>query len=112
MVSGDSSTTDERFLTIEQAIQSFQPDLLAPEKSVLDFWQTQKNSILYDVAMTLFSIPPTQAKIEQNFSSVGHVFTERRFRLSRERLRDILVINLNKELLKVVKNEELNKIKV
>lgn len=110
-LSGQSATTDDRFLTIEQAIESFDPDLLTPEKSVLNFWQTQKNSMLYDVAMAVFSIPPTQAKIEQNFSSVGHVFTERRFQLSRERLRDILLINLNKELFNEVKNEQLNKIK-
>lgn len=111
LLSGDRGTTDGRFLGIEEAIQLFQPDLLSPDKSVLEFWKTQKNSILYNLAMAVYSIPPTQAKIEQNFSSVGHIFTERRFQLSRERLSDILMINLNKELFKAVKKEELDKTK-
>lgn len=99
---------DERLMGIEEAIELFQPDLLPSEKSVLEFWETQKKSLLYDVAMAVYSIPPTQAKIEQNFSSVGHVFTERRFKLSRERLKDILLIHLNKEVFELVKHEQLS----
>lgn len=93
---------------IEEALDSFQPNFLLTEKSVLEFWQSQKHSLLYKLAMAVFSIPPTQAKIEQNFSSVGHVFTERRFQLSEERLKDILLINLNKDVFKLVKEERLS----
>lgn len=103
---------DERCIGIEEAIDLFQPDLLPAEKSVLEFWETQKHSLLYDVAMAVYSLPPTQVKIEQNFSSVGHVFTERRFRLSQENLKDILLIHLNKEVFQTVKQEQLNNITI
>lgn len=95
---------------IEDELELFQPDLLPSEKSILEFWQNQKQSLLYNVAMTVYSIPPTQVKIEQNFSSVGHVFTDRRFNLSCDRLRDILMIHLNKDVFQMIKNEELSKI--
>lgn len=92
-------------LGIEEAIELFQPELLPSENSLFEFWETQKQSPLYSLAMAVFSIPPTQVKIEQNFSSVGHVFTERRFQLSEERLKDILLIHLNKEVFNLVKEE-------
>lgn len=60
--------------------------------------------------MAVYSLPPTQVKIEQNFSSVGHVFTERRYRLSPEHLEAILLIHLNKELFAAVKQEQLNNV--
>lgn len=34
--------------------------------------------------MALYSIPPTQVAIEDDFSVLGHVFTNRRYRLSQE----------------------------
>lgn len=114
MSRGECSTTqqlnrqNQNGLGIEDIIALFQPERLPSENSLLEFWQTQKQSPLYNLAMAVFSIPPTQAKIEQNFSSVGHVFTERRFKLSQERLKDILLIHLNKDVFKLVKEERLN----
>lgn len=108
MMQGDAMRSQN--LSIEQAIDDFQPDLLPSEKNVLEFWQTQKDSFLYDVAMAVLSIPPTQVNIEQHFSSVGHIFTERRFQLAPERLRDILMIHLNKDVFNSVKQEQLQNI--
>lgn len=98
---------NEQNIDIEDALEAFQPDLLPSEKSVLDFWETQKDSPLYKVAMALYSVPPTQVRIEQNFSNVGHVFSVRRFRLSQELLEAILMIHLNRELFNLVKAEQL-----
>lgn len=109
MSQGECSTNQQnQNFPIEDTIQLFQPPLLPSENSVIEFWETQKQSPLYNLAMAVLSIPPTQVKIEQNFSSVGHVFTERRFKLSEERLKDILLINLNKDVFKLVKEERLN----
>lgn len=109
MSQGECSTNQQnQNFPIEDTIQLLQPPLLPSENSVIEFWETQKQSLLYNLAMAVLSIPPTQVKIEQNFSSVGHVFTERRFKLSEERLKDILLIHLNKDVFKLVKEERLN----
>lgn len=99
----------EMHLGIEEAISIFQPDLLPSEKSVLAYWETQKQSLLYDLAMAVYSIPPTQAQIERNFSSLGHIFTERRYQLSQGRLEQILMIHFNKAIFYTIKKEEIMK---
>lgn len=93
----------DRHLDIGEAIDLFQPEFMPVDKSVLEFWETQKQTLLYDLAMAVYSIPPTQVQIERDFS-------ERRYRLSQERLGQILLIYYNKDLFYVVKNEELSNI--
>lgn len=100
----------DRHLDIGEAIDLFQPEFMPVDKSVLEYWETQKQTPLYDLAMAVYSIPPTQVQIERDFSSLGHIFTERRYRLSQERLEQILLIYFNKDLFYVVKNEELSNI--
>lgn len=102
--------TGDEHMSIDVAIDLFQPDLLSSEKSVLEFWDSQKDSMLYGVAMALYTIPPTQVQIERDFSTLGHIFTERRYRLSQERLEDILLINLNKDIFYDVKKEWLSNV--
>lgn len=94
--------------SIEDAIDLFQPNPLSTKESVIDFWEGQKESILYDLAMALYSIPPTQVAIEDDFSVLGHVFTNRRYRLSQKRLEEIMLIKLNKEIFFKVKQEIIN----
>lgn len=95
--------------SIEDAIDSFMPDILPSDKSVLEFWETQKESMLYDLAMAVYSIPPTQTQVERDFSSVSHIFTERRYQLSQKRLENILLIHFNKDLFFNIKQEKINK---
>lgn len=109
MTANASQNNIQTHLSIEDAISSFQPDILPSEKSVLDFWETQKSSLLYDLAMAIYSIPPTQVQIERDFSSLGHIFSERRYRLSQHRLEQILLIHFNKEIFYEVKRELINK---
>lgn len=115
----DSSITNFSFnclehtndqLGIEHAHDVFQPDVLPGEANVLEFWESQKGSLLYDVAIAAFIIPPTQVQVKRDFSSLGHIFTERRYRLSEDLLEAIMLINLNKELFYLVKQEQLNSI--
>lgn len=103
-----NNLNDYRSISIEDALDLFQPDWIPSDKSVLEFWESQKHSLLYNLAMAVYSLPPTQVKIEQNFSSVGHVFNERRFRLSEDQLHAILLIHLNKDIFKKVKQEKLD----
>lgn len=99
-------------LGIEEELDMFQPDILSPEKSVLDFWESFKRSspLLYNVAMAIFSIPPTEVQIERDFSSLNHILSDRRYRLSAELLEAILLIHLNKDLFHQIKKDELAKL--
>lgn len=106
VASAISNDSDEDF---ESALANFKPDRLPCEKSALKFWlETQKESILFQVAMAVFSIPPTQVKIEQDFSRLGYLFNSRRYRLGQDLLESMLSIHLNKDLFEEVKIEKLN----
>lgn len=98
-------------LNIEDLLHQFQHNVHTVESSVLEFWNTRKDSPLYKVAMAIFSIPPTQVQIERDFSSLGHVFGARRYRLSQELLQAILLLHLNKDVFFVVKKQLLEKVK-
>lgn len=95
---------------IEGALDLFQPNVLSSESSVLEFWSAQKDSPLHNVAMAVFSIPPTQVQIERDFSSLGHVFGIRRYRLSQHLLEAVLLIHLNKDVFFDVKEELLQNV--
>lgn len=96
-------------MTIDLAIDLFQPPKDASKQPVLDSWESQKHSMLHEVAMALFSIPPTQVKIESDFSILGYIFSDRRYQLTAQHLEQILLINLNKYIFYDVKKEWLNK---
>lgn len=101
-----------RQLGIEETLDLFQPSFLPGDANILDFWESQKGSSLYDVALAIFSISPTQVQVERDFSSLGHIFTERRHRLAEDLLEAIMLINLNKEIFYTVKQEQLKNISV
>lgn len=94
---------------IELLIDLFQPEQLFPKESVIEYWETQKNTQpeLYEIAMIVFSVPPTEVQIERDFSSLDFVFSKRRGKLSHQRLEDILLIYLNKDLFNDVNNEDI-----
>lgn len=94
--------------SIDDELELFQPELLSTDRSVIQYWQTQKNSVLYELAMALFSIPPTQVQIERDFSNLNHVFTERQCSLAQDLLEAILSIHLNKEVFYSIKHELMN----
>lgn len=57
--------------------------------------------------MTLFSIAPTEVKIERDFSCLKRILTDQRYNLSQEQLEAILLIHLNKEVFYKVRDEQL-----
>lgn len=98
---------------IETIVDLFQPNQLSLNSSVLEYWESVKNTEvqLFELAMVVFSIPPTEVQIERDFSSLKFIFTERRCNLAQSRLEAILLIHLNKDLFYQVNEEEINEIK-
>lgn len=94
---------------IEFILDIFNPEQLSHEKSVLEYWESIKedNKELYKLALIIFSIPPTEVQIERDFSRLNFVFSDRRCRLTEERLGDIMGIHLNNEVFFIVKAEEI-----
>lgn len=97
---------------IEYLLNTFAPELMSSEKSVLQFWEEakQEHNRLYDLAMVVYSVPPTEVQMERDFSKLGFVFGDRRCRLTEERLEDIMNIHLNDEVFYEVRDEEITEL--
>lgn len=108
---GQNTTTDDSHVgvDIEMTINLFQPEPLPLDSSILEYWETMKetDNELYQLAMAIFSVPPTEVQIERDFSSLKYVFGDRRDSLLQSRLEDVLLIHLNQELFHKVNTEEL-----
>lgn len=94
---------------IEEIIDNYQPDAMPFSTSVIKFWQSikQDNPELYQLACVIFSVPPTEVQIERDFSSLNFVFTNRRCSISSERLEEIMLIHLNRDLFEEVNCEDI-----
>lgn len=77
------------------------------------YWESVKETHfeLYDLAMIIFSVPPTEVQIERDFSSLKHIFTDRRYNLTQKRLESILLIHLNKDLFYKVNKRQIDMLK-
>lgn len=91
-----SSTTDIEMIINLFCLHSFPPNC----SNILEYWADAKDTHreLYDLAMVVFAIPPTEVQIERDFSHLKCVFTDRRCNLNQSRLEAILLIHLNKDL--------------
>lgn len=99
---------------IEMAIELFQPEVsMALNSSVLGFWESMKDaeSQLHQLAMVVYSVPPTEVQVERDFSGLKFIFTERRCNLKQYRLEDILLIHFNADLFYEVNADQVNEIK-
>lgn len=96
-------------LDIERELQLFQPEFMPAENSVLDFWKREEKAYpeLHKLAMAVYSIPPTEVQIERDFSKFDYIFSNRRCRLETERLKDIMIININPQIFLSLKKEEI-----
>lgn len=94
---------------IEDEIELFQPDKLPTNESVIDFWERNKEEFprLYELAVILYAIPPTEVQIERDFSDLEFIFSPRRYHLAPDLLDAVLVIHLNKDLFQEIKKDEL-----
>lgn len=98
---------------IEAIIDTFQPESVPFNTSVLKYWQSAKKDHpeLHKLASVIFSIPPTEVQIERDFSSLNFVFSDRRCSLSRERLEEIMLIHLNRDLFELVNHQDIELIR-
>lgn len=98
---------------IETTIELFQPEQMSSNCSVLQYWESMKNSEpkLYKLATVVFSVPPTEVQIERDFSNLKCVFTDRRSNLEQQRLEDIMLIHLNKYLFYKINEQQLTEMK-
>lgn len=78
--------------------------------SIIQYWESKKKEypILFEIAMVILAIAPTQVTIERMFSAFGHLYNDYRTSLSQKLLEDILLICLNLDLLEVVNKEDIN----
>lgn len=94
---------------IESALELFQPPQIPANSSILNYWHATKNEHpqLYELAMIVYAVPPTEVKIERDFLLLNHVYSKRRGQLNLDRLADIMMINLNSGTFHIVKEKEL-----
>lgn len=107
-----STTSKDRDVDIEMEIELFQPSS-EQVSSVVEYWENLKEeqNVLYEVAMVIFSVPPTEVQIERDFSALDFIFTKRRGNMSENRLEDIFLIHLNKDLFYLSNQDEINELK-
>lgn len=81
-------------------------------KPVLAFWEELKDEFpeLYEVASIIYSIPPTQAAVERSFSILNFIFTDRRSKLGRKMLQDILTIKLNTKIVREINSRDIKRV--
>lgn len=101
-------TTNNR--DIEQLLDSFDPPRLSSDADIMKYFQEiqDEQPELYQLAMIVFAIPPTEVQLERDFSKLNFIFSDRRCNLTEERLEDIMIIHLNDELFYKVKDDLLN----
>lgn len=99
-------------LDIER-IEEILHDINMPSSvSIYDFWDSMKShKNLYQLAMVIFGIPPTEVEIERDFSKLKLVFKTHRCNIDKQRLEDVLILHLNKELFFIVAEENIQSLK-
>lgn len=100
---------------IEQSINDYEQftagERMKSNESIHNFWEKNKSRFgqeLYDIAVTIFSIPPTQASVERYFSALKYFFNDHRYNLSEDLLEYCMLIHLNPEFFEIVKTERIN----
>lgn len=77
------------------------------------FWEQNKENFgleLYEIASTIFAIPPTQAAVERYFSAMKYLFDVYRYNLSEDLLECCMLINLNPDFFNIVKQKNITRV--
>lgn len=84
-------------------------DFLLVNESTQKFWETKKQIFpeLYELAMILYAIPPTQATVERLFSVFGFLYNDWRNQLSQDLLEAMIIITTNGDLFKIINEKDL-----
>lgn len=107
----DSTITDDEVLTsIDLFVKDEALQTTDDSWSIFKFWAEKKNKnpVLYELAMVIHAIAPTQVTVERNFSVLAYVYNARRSNLSQKLLENILMIVLNADLFEIVNEENID----
>lgn len=79
---------------------------------LLTFWESKHETYpnLFKVVQYLSRIPTAQVTVERSFSTLSYVFSLRRSQLSEKLLESILIINLNRDLMQPIFQDEIKDI--
>lgn len=97
----------------EASLDIFDPPVMPISASVLEYWHKsydEHSKLLFDVAMAILAIPPTEVAIERDFSTLRFILNDLRTNLSPKTLENILTINLNKSLYLQINEMEISKL--
>lgn len=85
---------------------------LASTHDILQFWKENENNypMLFELAMIIMAISPTQTSVERSFSAFSFIFNRFRQRMSPEHLQKVSLIRLNKDLFYKYYESEIQKI--
>lgn len=106
------SSVNTNEVDIENLLDEFNPTIIKSNQNVLEWWEKNKSHHpdLYKLAMVVLAMPPTEVQIERDFSKLNFVFSNRRCKISHERLEDIMIISLNDEVFYSVKQDEMDEL--
>lgn len=107
-----SSTNRHVECDIELIVDIFDPPQMNINQSPIDFWESRKeqDSELYKIAMVVFAISATEVEIERDFSKLAHIFSHHRYQLSQNTLQNILLLNLNSDIYRMINEEDLKEL--
>lgn len=81
--------------------------------SIHAFWEKNKSKFgleLYEIASTIFAIPPTQSAVERYFSALKYLFSVYRYNLAEDLLESCLLIHLNPDFFNIVKEKNVARV--
>lgn len=98
----------------EAVLDSYDPPPMKIDASLLKYWHDsydqQHSKLLFDVAMAILAVPPTEVAIERDFSHLKIILSDLRTNLSPQTLENILTINLNKDLYLQINENDVNEL--
>lgn len=80
----EKTSNGHNYDNIEEEIDAFDPEKLPSDADILLHWETlkERHETLYELAMAVFGIPPTEVQIERDFSHLENILSNRRYNLS------------------------------
>lgn len=96
-----ATSSENNFEVFNQQLDSFEKTQRQPAGTkVIEFWRQNQDKypIVFETAMQIFSISPTQVSVEELFSTVAYILSPARTSLTDEHLNDIILIRQNKQL--------------
>ena len=94
---GENENDDEDLKQALIEIDNFNPKPIDIKYDVMEYCKEKKFKFphLYQLAMVVHSVPPTQVSVERSFSALKLILTDLRSNLSSDSLKKLLFVKLN-----------------